>query len=246
MTDLTLLLVEDEPALLQHHLKLVSELRPQATLLSATNGVEAFKQLQQHPAVDAVLTDIHMPGMSGLELADLASHPMSTPSNLQWIFLTAYDQYAIDAFAQHAVDYLLKPIVKDRLANALDRIDSPATACAPLPAEFTPKHRQWFKVLRGQILHLVHIDDILAFIADDKLTAVMTADGVIGHIRLSIKALQTQLDEQIFWQIHRQSLICANHIRTIEKNDLGQWMAVLSNQHRLNVSRRFQHLFRAD
>ncbi|MGF1758639.1 LytTR family DNA-binding domain-containing protein [Photobacterium sagamiensis] len=259
MDSYSALIIDDEP-LLRRHLNLyLAELWPTLEIKGkAGNGAEALKQVEQYNP-DLIFLDIRMPEMDGLTLAKKLSSRSPCPLI---IFTTAYDQYAIDAFEQEAVDYLLKPIETKRLEKALDRakrrlsnrainqecvtpsIDLLANLVNRLQVQQDPQPLEWIKASRQETIHLLSVYDIHYFQAEDKYTTVVTADGEFV-IRTSIKELNSQLDMKVFWQIHRGTLVNSAYIDKIERDFSGRMYVYLKTKaKKLAVSRNFHHLFK--
>jgi DNA-binding LytR/AlgR family response regulator len=187
----------------------------------AANGEEALRLWQEHQPAVAFL-DIRMPGMSGLEVA------RSIAGKAHVVFLTAYDQHAVEAFDAGATDYLLKPLDEDRLAIAVQRLKArlqspPADLSAVLERLLskpdTPRLK-WIQASVGTALQFVSVDDVLYFQSDEKYTVVRTRDGE-AIIRTSLKELAEQLDPELFWQLHRGTLVAAKAIERAERTALG-------------------------
>ncbi|MEO6519787.1 MAG: LytTR family DNA-binding domain-containing protein, partial [Pseudoxanthomonas sp.] len=199
--------------------------------------------------------DIRMPGLTGLEVAAAAAE--ASP-HTQVVFVTAYDQYAIDAFDRGAVDYLLKPISPERLAATVQRLQSrialgtaDADALAALLATLgarvqTPPIEPlvWITASAGKDTRLIMIDDVAYFQADHKYTVVMTAEGE-SLLRKPIRDLLDVLDPQLFKQIHRSTIVNLKAIASIVRDDTGKGIVKLkSRPETLTVSQTFMSLFR--
>jgi len=267
----TALIAEDEPLLaadLQSALhRAWPELRVVAT---ATHGESAVSEALAH-APDVVFLDIRMPGMSGLEAAQALAEDWpddpARPFPLV-VFVTAYDQYALQAFERAAVDYLLKPVAPERLAAACARLQAAleqrgasGTSAAPqidavvqqlrdLVAQGAPgpaAPRGGLRVIQaalGNAIHLVPVDDVLYFEAADKYVRVITAER--EHlIRTALRELQPQLDPDRFWQIHRGTIVRCDAIDTATRNESGKVTLTLrGHPDRLVVSRLYAHRFK--
>jgi DNA-binding LytR/AlgR family response regulator len=221
-------------------------------------ALEAISELQ--PAV--AFLDIRMPGLTGLEVAAAA---VSASPHTQVVFVTAYDQYAIDAFDKGAVDYLLKPIQPERLAQTVTRLkarlaagaaagaDNAAlsamleklTAALPRKLGASTEPLTWLTASTGNATRLIQIDDVLYFRADNKYTTVMTAAGE-ALLRKPIKELLEVLDPSVFKQIHRSTVVNLRAIDAVTRDDTGRGLLKLkSRPETLVVSQPFMHLFRA-
>jgi len=230
------LIVDDEKLARERLRELLNEIPGHAVVGEATNGNEAVeKTAELNP--DVVLMDIRMPGMDGLEAA---MHLMGMESPPSVIFTTAYDQHALHAFEVNAVDYLLKPIRKDRLALALDKAHK--LTLEQLrdvnDAQDQPAARTHISVhMRGNI-RLVPVQDILYFMADSKYVTVRTPSE--EHlIEDSLVNLEREFGEGVFLRIHRNALVATQYIKAIEKSTNGGWQVSLKgSDKRLDVSRR--------
>jgi DNA-binding LytR/AlgR family response regulator len=173
--------------------------------------------------------------------------------NAHVVFITAFDRYAVQAFEDGAVDYLVKPLQPARLVRAVQRLKerlgaAPADlrhlldrlAHAPAPAERT----RWITVLRGREIHLITIEDVICFEADSKYVAVVTAEGE-SLITTPLKELLPGLDPEVFWQIHRSAVVNVNAIDAVHRLPNGRLEVRLKGvERRLLVSDRYVHLFR--
>ena len=255
------LIAEDEPVLAQALSQALARLWPALQLVaSVTNGVAAVEQaLALRP--DVLFLDIRMPGRSGLEAAELLAEdwPAGQPFPLV-VFVTAYDDYALQAFDQSAADYVLKPVSDARLAktvarlqarlaqpaargDALEQVLNQLRALAPAPAGSAPR----LTVIRaavGNQVRLIRVDDVIYFEATDKYVNVVTADSE-SLIRMSLRELQDQLDPARFWQIHRGTVVAIDHVSAAVRDDSGRLRLTLRGRSEtLPVSRVYAHLFR--
>ena len=264
------LIAEDEPLLamaLQQGLALAwPELQVIATV---GDGLSAVREaLAQQP--DVLFFDIRMPGQSGLEaaaeLADLWPANKPFPA---LVFLTAYDQYAVQAFEAQAVDYLLKPLQAERLQKTVARVkqtlaDRPTTAPAaeeallaqlrtllkagPQPSTGSAQAGEPLRVIQaghGSRIDMVPVDDVLVFEAADKYVRVLTA-AQEHLIRTPLKELVAQLNAAVFWQIHRGVLVRASAITAATRDEGGKLFVQLAGrEERWAVSRLYAHLFKA-
>lgn len=262
----TALIAEDEPLLA---LSLQAELArawPGLQVVAvAGDGLSAVAQaLQWRPNV--LFLDIRMPGQSGLEAAaELADRWPDGVAFPALVFVTAYDQYAVQAFERQAVDYLLKPVQPARLAATVARVQAllatraaatapsqatldqlralltPATSPAPSPGN----RLQAIQASVGSTLHLVPLHEVLVLEAADKYLRVLTAEREY-LIRTPLKELLPQLDAQQFWQIHRGTVVQAAGIASVSRDEAGrQWVHLRARPERLAVSRLYAHLFKA-
>jgi DNA-binding LytR/AlgR family response regulator len=263
----TALIAEDEPLLaasLKAELKAAwPELQVVATVGDGASAVQAA--LQHKPKV--LFFDIRMPGMSGLDAAialadvwdDLPGPAQAFPA---LVFVTAYDEYAVQAFEAQAIDYVLKPVQAARLQktvtkvrNALANASSPAidfeATLAQLRALAAPVRSPAAAALKviqasvGSTIHMVPVADVLLFEAADKYVRVLTATREY-LIRTPLKELTDQLDADVFWQIHRGTLVRASCIEAASRDEAGKlWLQITGHAHKLPVSRLYAHLFKA-
>jgi DNA-binding LytR/AlgR family response regulator len=243
----TAIVAEDEATLRQQLVEQLGQLWPELHVVAEANdGVQALRLLDEHRP-DVLFLDINMPGATGLEVARQAS------GRSRVVFVTAYDQHAIEAFEQGAIDYVLKPISAARLFTTVSRLRErlhapPARLDAVLPqlsgAGGTRSFLKWINASVGQNLRLITVDEIVYFQADNKYTRVVTADGE-ALIRKPLKELVEELDPQQFWQIHRSTLVNAASIGSVARDFRGRMMIKLKQRDEsLLVSDSYTHLFR--
>jgi DNA-binding LytR/AlgR family response regulator len=246
-------IAEDEPVLAQALARQLATLWPTAQCHGvAANGVEALQLIQERRPAVAFL-DVRMPERDGLETARmLCARP---PSPLV-VFVTAYDNYAIQAFEAAAVDYLLKPVEAERLSRCVarvrERLRQPG-AVAGQPDQRISQllepaaHSGPLRCIRagaGQTVKLIPVDEVLWFEARDKHIAVISAQGE-SIIRTPLRELAAQLDRAVFWQVHRGLLVNSRHIGAAHRDELGQLrISIKGRSERLRVSRQFAHLFK--
>ena len=247
-------IADDEPLMRDQLRARLKELWPELEIVSeAKNGEEAIEQVEEHRP-EVVFLDIRMPVKTGVQAArDIARLDGRLP---EIVFVTAYDQYAIDAFQQGVIDYVLKPAERERLAVTVERLKkrlaSPAEssdtlqqALAKLAERLDPAARlKWIQASVGNQIQMIPIDDVLFFVSDEKYTRVQTAQQE-ALIRKPIKELIAELDPAQFWQIHRSTLINAHAIAGIIRDDRGrQLVAIKGRPEKLEVSRSYAHLFK--
>ena len=243
------LIAEDEPLMRERLLEMLALAWPEArVVLAAENGNDAWDGFLEHEP-QVVFLDIRMPGLSGLEVAERIGKLAHV------VFVTAYDQYAVEAFDAGAVDYLLKPIQPDRLAKTVARIreklsSQPADLAdilrhlqSALP-EVRHEKLKWLKASVGKQVRLINIDDVLFFQSDSKYTRVVLP-GSEALVRIPLKDLLSGLDRDRFWQIHRATVVNVNAIAAAERIDAERMQVLLRGcDEKLPVSRTFTHLFR--
>ncbi|HXS53836.1 MAG TPA: LytTR family DNA-binding domain-containing protein [Usitatibacter sp.] len=249
--------VAEDEALLRE--ELVARLRdawPELEVLAACeDGGSALEAIAARMP-DVAFLDIRMPGLTGLEVACAAAQ--SSPRT-QVVFVTAYNQYAIDAFERGAVDYLLKPIDPSRLAATVKRVKSRLASGHPHAEELAallekmragpreaPKRAplQWITASVGKETRLILVEDVAYFKAEDKYTVVMTAEGE-ALIRKPIRELLDALDPTVFKQVHRSTLVNLRAIAGVTRDETGRGTLRLRNRpETLAVSIPFMALFR--
>jgi len=245
---ITAIIADDEPRLAEYLKERLAVLWPELVIAGvAGNGPEA-QALLDAEAPDIAFLDIRMPGLSGLDVARGASR------DVRIVFVTAFDQYALAAFERAAVDYLLKPVSDERLAETVARLKAQATpppgdigtvlaAIAQL-APGGPQKLAWIRASRGSEVQLIDVEDVCYFQANDKYTSVFTADGE-SLIRTPLKELAGQLDTQRFWQVHRGTIVNVKHIATTTRDLTGRITLRLKQRPEpLPVSRAYAHLFK--
>lgn len=241
-------LAEDEPVLMAELREMLAKLWPELSIAGAAeDGVEALRLLDVHQP-DVLFLDIQMPGASGLDVARRAS------GRCHVVFVTAYDTYAVAAFEQGAVDYVMKPLSAARLAMAIARVkEKLAFAPASLEgllrvlAEAAAKkpYLRWITASQGSELKIITTDEICYVHAENKYTVVVTADQE-SLIRRPIKELIEELPPDVFWQIHRGTLVNVNAIAGVTRDLSGNLRVRLKQRKEvLAVSDPYVHLFRS-
>jgi DNA-binding LytR/AlgR family response regulator len=247
---MTRAIIVDDEHLMREQLRLrLSHVWPELTICGEAADAEAAMKQIEKETPDLVFLDIRMPGATGIELAKRIGQ------RCHIVFVTAYDQYAIEAFERGAVDYLLKPVEEDRLAVTVDRLrqrldQKPAdlesllsrlsdSLSAPKPA-----YLRWIQASVGPNLRFIPADDIVFFRAEDKYTRVLLASAE-ALIRKPIKELVAELDPQQFWQIHRATIVNVQAISGVARDFRGRQLVTLKGRpERLEFSRSFSHLFK--
>src|SRR5215470_8602120 len=244
----TAIIAEDEAILRTQLATKLAKLWPELEIVAQVeDGAAALEALEEH-VPDFMFLDIRMPEMTGVEVARL----VGTRSRV--VFVTAYDEYAIQAFEAGAVDYVLKPATDDRLSLTIGRLKEKLEAqpqdltavLARISEQLGPKRErlQWIKATVGQNLRLIPVADVLFFQSDEKYTRVVTADGE-ALIKTPIRELQDGLDPEVFWQIHRSTLVNVNAIAAVTRDFRGQaHVKVKGKDEALVVSRIYSHLFK--
>jgi DNA-binding LytR/AlgR family response regulator len=250
----TCVIAEDEALLRQALVDQLKQAWPQLKIVAeCEDGASAVEALAEFRP-DVAFLDIRMPGLTGLDVAAAAAQ---VSPRTQVVFVTAYDQYAVDAFERGAIDYLLKPIVPERLAATVRRLqarsgqhDAEALAALlerlrkGLPRAGGPEPLTWITASAGRETRLILVDDVAYFRADNKYTTVVTADGE-ALLRTPIRELLTVLDANTFKQIHRSTIVNLKAIAGIVRDDSGRGTVRLkSRPETLIVSAPFMALFR--
>src|SRR5512144_520705 len=247
----TAIVAEDEATLRGQLVEQLGQLWPELAIVGeAADGVQALRLLDEHRP-DVMFLDIQMPGATGLEVARQAS------GRCHVVFVTAYDQHAVAAFDQGAVDYVLKPVsaarlftavtrVKQRLGTPPARLESTLNGLQPgagLPSS-SRQYLRWINASVGQNLKLITVDEVSYFQADNKYTRVVTGEGE-ALIRKPLKELVEELDPNQFWQIHRSTLVNAASIAGVARDFRGRVLVKLkARPETLLVSDSYTHLFR--
>jgi DNA-binding LytR/AlgR family response regulator len=241
-------IAEDEPVLRVELKEMLAKLWPELSICAeAEDGIQALHAMEVH-SPEILFLDIQMPGMSGLEVARKAS------GKCHVAFVTAYDKYAVAAFEEGAVDYVMKPFSAARLATTVTRLkeklaSTPANLDGLLKAlaaakESGKEYLRWITASQGNDLRLITIEEICYFQADNKYTLVVTAEQE-SLIRRPIKELIEELDPTTFWQIHRGTLVNVNAIAGVTR-DIGGNLRVKLKQRKetLPVSDPYVHKFK--
>lgn len=253
MTELKAIIADDEAQLLMHLKKKLRDVWPELAICGeAKNGIEAWETIRIHKP-DFAFLDIKMPGMTGLEVAG------KVLGSCRVVFITAYDQYAIDAFDNEAVDYLLKPVTTERLGRTIERLKKRMDSDQSDHERFmraiesvmernrhgqTKEYLRWIKVLKNDSIRLIPVDDIYYFQATDKYTSVVTAEGE-ALIKKPIKELEDELDPESFWRIHRGTIVNVDSIEKVSTSITGRMIVKMrQSPELLTVSRSYSHLFK--
>jgi len=248
------IIVDDEKELRTYLKNMLAETWPQLEICGeAINGKEALKMVDAFAPHIAFL-DIKMPGLSGLDVAK------NIAGICRIVFITAFDQYAVEAFEREAVDYLVKPVTKERLLQTVNRLKKQLQSSPEPPTDLAQiitqvlanlqenknadKYLQWIKTQHKESVRLIPVEEVDYFQAGDKYTLVITAEGE-ALIKKSIKELSHELDPQKFWQIHRGTIVNVSRIENIRRSLTGRGILKLKNRtDTLTVSRQYLHLFK--
>lgn len=245
----TALVAEDEAPQREALIGMLRELWPELEIAAACgDGLSALEALDAVKPTVAFL-DIRMPGVSGVEVARAAS------GRAHVVFTTAYSEYALKAFDEGAIDYLLKPILRERLAKAVERLKVRLGDGAPDIGALLGTLQQtlgagrselkWITANAGDTVKMFAVDDVLFFQAQDKYTRVVTT-GDEAHIRTPLKELIVGLDSAVFWQVHRGAIVRAAAIGRVRRDGAGRLsLSVKGRDETLPVSAAFHYRFKA-
>jgi DNA-binding LytR/AlgR family response regulator len=247
-------IIADDERLMREQLRArLTEVWPDLQVVAeAKNGEEAVAAVRDHRP-DLAFLDIRMPGMTGIEAARHIGDACHV------VFITAYNEYAVDAFEHGAIDYVLKPAEAERLAITVarlkQRLGSKPSDLGALLTQLTAKlesaggaaqrsRLQWIQASVGQQLRLIPTAEILFFTSDEKYTRVQT-ESFEALIRKPIKELIDELDPEQFWQIHRGTIVNAKAIAGVTRDFRGRQLVLIKGHtEKLEVSRNYTHLFK--
>lgn len=259
----TAIIAEDEPVLARTLTRLLEQIWPELRIVGVADDGLRATELALGSLPDVMFLDIKMPGRTGIEVAEVVADdwPDDRPEPL-FVFITAYDNYAIPAFERAAVDYLLKPATADRLQQSVDRLKLRLAQRSTSPdagemaalmqriqalsvAEVEAPER--IKVIRagvGNTVRMIPVADVVCFEATEKYVNVVTPTGE-ALVRMSLRELMARIDATDFIQVHRSVMVNANAILSATRDENGHYsLAVRGLQRPLRVSRAFGHLFR--
>ena len=253
MHKLRAIIADDEPNLIQYLRDMLARLWPELEVIAtAGNGMEALGLIRDEEP-DIAFLDIRMPLLDGIQVA------RRVQGECQIVFITAYDEYAVDAFDSAAIDYLLKPVEEQRLSATIERLKNYSTNQAANNDEWlhsierlgkqlgqsrAGNYLSWIRAGEGDDTRMIPVDEVIYFKADDKYTTVATREKEF-LIRKAIKELTGELDPDQFWQVHRGVIVQVALISHVKKAMNGGYKLHLKNSHEtLTVSRRYAHLFK--
>jgi DNA-binding LytR/AlgR family response regulator len=227
-TAVTAIIADDEDLPRSELRRMLAELWPELHIVAeCEHGADALEAIHEH-APDIAFLDIRMPGMSGLDVAH------AIKGRCHAVFTTAYDNHAIEAFAAGAVDYLLKPIMRERLVEAIARLKERLAAKAVAPdlsqlmseldkrlRSAAPERIRWISASVGDTIKMFPVDKILFLISDEKYTRVVSSEDE-AHVRKPLKELIDGLDPELFWQIHRSAVVRADAISRAHRDEMGR------------------------
>lgn len=247
-------IAEDETLLRRALVDLLATVWPELEIVAeAEDGGQALEAIAQHRP-DIAFLDIRMPGLTGLEVATAA---IEASPDTQVVFVTAYDQYAVDAFEKGAVDYLLKPVSAERLTACRDRLKARMSGPADADALAAlarilgqglgdrPAPLTWITASVGAETRLLMVEDVAYFQADSKYTVAMTAEGEL-LLRKPLRELIAELDPNLFKQVHRSTIVNLKAIAAVTRDETGRGLIKLrARPERLTVSQPYMTLFKA-
>lgn len=220
----TALIAEDEPLLADEIREELARVWPDLDVCAVAHDGHAALQAIEQQQPQVLFLDVQLPGLTGLELARLAGR------RAHIVFITAFDHYAVQAFDEGAVDYLLKPLEPARLVRATQRVKErlgqvPADlgALVDRAKQLAPaaEPMRWISVLHGREIRLITVEDICYFRADNKYVAVVTAEGE-SLISTPLKDLLARLDPAVFWQVHRGTVVNVNAVKSLSREIDGR------------------------
>ena len=242
------LIAEDEPLLRAQLKARLADAWPELDVIGEAENGERALELIEEQKPDVVFLDIRMPVRSGIDVA------RSLGGRFHLVFVTAYDEYAVAAFEEGAIDYVLKPVTPERIAKVVARVKArlanPPLDFSGLLARLAEREAaqtplKWIRASLGATMQLIAVDDVVYFQAEDKYTKVVT-DGAEALIKKPIKELFDELDPEAFWQIHRGTIVNLRAIARVERDWRDQPVITLrSRPEKLTVSRTFAHRFKA-
>jgi DNA-binding LytR/AlgR family response regulator len=250
MPRIAAVIADDEPLLRAQLRARLSRLWPELDVVhEMENGRAILEVLDEHEP-QVVFLDIHMPGVNGLEAA------RAVKGRAHIVFVTAFDEHAVEAFERGAIDYVLKPFNEERLAETVGRlkervevrpdgsIDTLVEQLAGRLGGKAVEHLRWIKASVGSSVRLIPVEEVLFFQSDEKYTRVVTCEGE-SLIRKPIKELLDELDPAKFWQVHRATIVNVDHIAAVKRGLKDQAeIALRECAETLVVSRNFTHLFK--
>jgi len=211
----TALIADDEAVLLEELRCLLQEAWPELQIVaSASSGSEA-RRLLDHWQPDIAFLDIRMPGIDGLSLARLA------PPQTRLVFVTAHAEHALEAFEHAAVDYLRKPLTPARLALTVQRLQTRLTQPPPEPGTGTGTGPRFLQAWIGNSLRLIELEQVAVLRSELRHTRVQSFDGSALLLRTPLGELQQALDPELFWQVHRGTVVNARAIERVERREDG-------------------------
>ena len=216
---MNILILEDEPPAARRLIKLLQEVAPTAKVLGVAESIEAGEEWLQRPLPDLIISDIQLADGLSFELL------RQLPSLVPVIFTTAFDEYVMEAFRLHSIDYLLKPIAAAQLKQALDKFQQIQASAAHLPAflnSMPPSYRKRFLIKAGTRLVPVELKEIAWFLAEEKAVYLCTDKGIRYPLDQSLDQLEVQLEPQQFFRLNRQLLAALPSVKSISQHLNGK------------------------
>ncbi len=250
MKQIRAIIADDEVTLRGYLKEKLAATWPELTIAGeAGDGEDALRQIEEQRP-DVAFLDIKMPGISGIEVARRIAGSCAV------VFITAHNKYAVEAFESEALDYVLKPVTDERLKKTVKRLKERLASPRPAPEvaaviekvasalEKASHHLQWIKAQHKDGVRLISVGDVYFFRATDKYTVVRTKDG--EHlIRKTIKELESELDPDQFWRVHRAAIVNARAIHAVDHSLSGGYTLKFKDiTDQLTVSRAYGHLFK--
>jgi DNA-binding LytR/AlgR family response regulator len=253
MQEIKAIIADDEDQLRSYLKSRLSDVWPELIISGeARNGQEALEMIRKTQPHIAFL-DIRMPGLSGMDVAKKIG------GSCWVVFITAYDQYAVEAFESEAIDYLLKPVTRERLEKTTNRLKKQIATSSEPPADLSSMvermmttfankdmstYLQWIRTQQGEEIRLIAVEEVYYFKASDKYTLVITKEGE-SLIRKPIKELADELDPNTFWRIHLGTIVNAACIANMSRSLTGRGVIRLKDRpETLTVSRSYIHIFK--
>lgn len=247
------IIADDEPNLIPYLQGMLARHWPELEVVAtAANGMEALGLIRDEEP-DIAFLDIRMPVLTGIQVAKRVQ------GECHIVFITAYDEFAVEAFESAAIDYLLKPVEEPRLLATIGRLKGRLAKqfddsgewlhtverlAGRLGQKDTTKYLSWIRAGEGEDTHMIPVDEVMYFKADDKYTTVATREKEY-LIRKAIKELMLELDPEQFWQIHRGCIVQVGLISHVKKAMNGGYtLHIKGSTDSLTVSRRYAHLFK--
>lgn len=235
-------IVDDEPQALQKIHRLLQEHEDHIQIVGeAADGLDAIAAIERL-SPDVVFLDIEMPGLNGFGVLDFIPQD-------QWpmvVFTTAFEHYAIRAFEVHAIDYLLKPINRERLAECVARLDGTPPQAQRAQLDEARRRRKLERILvrRASKLVVISVEDVAVFESENKLVFVRTAEGRF-LLNMSMKEIEERVDPDLFCRVHKQAIVRLALVREIHALAGGQYVAKLCDGYEVQVGRNYAHDFRS-
>ena len=253
MKEIKAVIADDEEELRRYLISKLNKIWPELIICGqAENGPDALDLIREHQP-DVAFLDIKMPGFSGIKVAEKVA------GKCRVIFISAYDQFALQAFESEAIDYIVKPVTDERFEKTIKRLKKQILIEPTQPSGLTEAlkdvltkldsrkesdYLNWIKAQHGDEVRLISVKEVYYFKASDKYTIVMTGNGE-SLIRKSIKVLVNELDPALFWQIHRGTIVNVNRIANVTRSFSGNLIIRLKDStETLSVSRGYSHLFK--